>query len=617
MLEKINNRSDLLSLTPAQEKELCKEIRTFLIRHLSTNGGHLASNLGVVELTIALHKVYQSETDRILFDVGHQAYVHKILTGRKEQFSTLRTYRGLSGFPKPSESIHDPFIAGHASDAVSVALGMARARTRMNQDYHVVAVLGDGALTGGLAYEGLNDAGESKEPLVVVLNDNGMSITDNVGAIARHLSLLRLKPGYFGIKKAYRQLTQKIPGGELLYKLSHQMKTWMRRKLIGVTIFEEMGFRYLGPVDGHDIGKLTFLLQEAKEMREPVLLHVITKKGKGFSPAENMPSDFHGVGKFNPETGLQPLNHVTRFSDTFGKTLYRMAEYDPHICAITAAMEQGTGLDHYALAYPERYFDVGIAEGHAVSMAAGMAKQGMRPVFAVYSTFLQRAYDMLIHDVSLLGLHAVFAVDRAGLVGEDGETHHGLFDIGFLRQIPGMQIFCPSSQAELRLMLHQAVYECDGPVAVRYPKGGDGGYQAEKWENIFEETAQITLVTYGITINSVLEAKSRLKDEKLLADVIKLDQVLPLKVDQIEASVSRTGRIIIVEEAAENGSVGQAILSVLLQNNCHPQARLLNCGNGIVTHGDLKSLRSLLGIDADGIYQTAKEMLSHEEKGET
>lgn len=610
MLEMIHDRSDLLNLSPEQEKELCSEIREFLVQHISQTGGHLASNLGVVELTLALHKVYNTEKDRLLFDVGHQSYVHKILTGRKELFSTLRTFGGLSGFPKPNESIHDPFVAGHASDAVSVALGMARARTRLGEDYDVVAVLGDGALTGGLSYEGLNDAGESGEPIVVILNDNGMSIAGNVGAVARHLSLVRLKPGYFGLKKAYRQFTKTVPGGKKLYELSHRIKTQMRRKLIGVTLFEEMGFQYLGPVDGHDTAKLTFLLQQAKEMREPVLLHVITKKGKGYVPAEIMPQDFHGVGSFDPVSGCRPAATAGRFSDTFGQTMFCLAEEDSRVCAITAAMEQGTGLDHFALAFPDRYFDVGIAEGHAVSMAAGMAKQGMIPVFAVYSTFLQRAYDMLLHDVALLNLHVVFAVDRAGFVGEDGETHHGLFDVGYLSQVPGMQILCPASQAELREMLRKAVLDLQGPVAVRYPKGGDGSYKRALWQDQLHDDAALTMVTYGTTINHVLSAAELLRGSGIAADVIKLNQILPLHTDTIEKSVKKTGKLLMIEETAEKGSVGQSLCALLLQHGVTPACKLLHCGNGIVPHGDLTSLRRMMKLDADGIYQAAKELFS-------
>ncbi len=608
MLEKIRNREDLLQLDAAQERQLCQEIREFLVHHVAQNGGHLASNLGVVELTVALHKVYDTSVDRLLFDVGHQAYVHKMLTGRMEQFSDLRKLGGLAGFPKPTESEHDAFVAGHASDAVSVALGMARARTLKNEDYNVVAVLGDGALTGGLAYEGLNDAGESGEPLVVVLNDNGMSITPNVGAIARHLSLVRLKPGYFGLKKAYRQITNQIPGGAVLYRQIHRLKLWMRKKLIGVTLFEDMGFQYLGPVDGHDTEKLTFLLQQAKDMKEPVLLHVITTKGKGYAPAEGQPENFHGIGSFDPDTGSAVTSNSKSFSQVFGEEISALAEADHRICAITAAMEHGTGLDKFASNYPERYFDVGIAEGHAVSMAAGLASRGMIPVFAVYSTFLQRAYDMLIEDVGLMGLHVVFAVDRAGLVGEDGETHQGLFDVGYLRQIPGMQVLCPANSAELRRMLRCAVLEMSGPVAVRYPRGGEGEYTNEHWENQLREDSNVTIVTYGMTINDVLAASKDLK-----ADMIKLDQIAPIDFTNLQKSVEKTKHLLVVEEAAETGCVGQEIVSSLSQLGISFRSRLMNLKNGIVPQGDVKSLRKMMQIDSMSIEQAARELLQHEE----
>ena len=612
MLEHIHNRADLLALSSREEKALCAEIRDFLVRHVAQTGGHLASNLGVVELTVALHKVYDTEKDRLLFDVGHQAYVHKILTGRQEQFSTLRTFGGMAGFPKPSESCHDAFIAGHASDAVSVALGMARARTLQKQQYDVVAVLGDGALTGGLAYEGLNDAGASGESMVVVLNDNGMSIKPNVGAIAQHLSLVRLKPGYFRLKQVYRQATAKLPGGKVIYGISHRAKVFLRRKLIGVTLFEEMGFQYLGPVDGHDVEKLTFLLKQAKEMKGPVLLHVITKKGKGYIPAEAMPSTFHGVGKFNPETGLRPRSSGKSFSETFGETMCSLAVQNRGVCAITAAMEQGTGLTQFAASFPDRFFDVGIAEGHAVCLSAGFAKQGMIPVFAVYSTFLQRGYDMLLHDVAILGLHVVFAVDRAGLVGEDGETHHGTFDIGFLRQIPGMQVLCPASQAEMRRMLCQAVLEMDGPVAIRYPKGGDGAYDQPHWSDQRFEEAELTMVTYGTTINDVLEAAQRLRREGRKVDVIKLDQIKPLDLHGIEASVLTTGRLLIVEETAAVGCLGDEMIAGLMERGVFARSMRLNLSDRFLPHGDFASLRALAGLDAAGIYQRAKELLPDE-----
>ena len=613
LLNEIHTRADLLRLTPQENQQLCAEIREFLVRHIARTGGHLASNLGVVELTVALHQVYDTEKDRILFDVGHQSYVHKILTGRMDRFSTLRTYGGLAGFPKPSESVHDAFIAGHASESVSVALGMARARTLLHEDYSVVAVLGDGALTGGLAYEGLNDAGESGEPLVVVLNDNGMSITTNVGAISRHLKLLRLKPGYFGLKKAYRQFTQKIPGGAALYRFTHGLKTKLRRRLIGVTIFEEMGFSYLGPVDGHDVEKLKFLLKEAKGMNCPVLLHVITKKGKGYIPAEVTPSKYHGVGRFNPVTGLSDGGGGKSFSETFGQTLCDLAIEDQRICAITAAMEQGTGLSQFAASFHDRYFDVGIAEGHAVSMAAGLAKQGLLPVFAAYSTFLQRSYDMLQQDVGILGLHVVLAVDRAGLVGEDGETHHGVFDVGYLRQIPGMTVLCPASQAELRRMLREAILETSGPVAVRYPRGGDGAYDGAVWENQWCEQPAVTIVTYGITINDVLAAAKRLREEQIFVDLIKLDQIAPLHLEPVRQSLARSGKLLVVEETAAAGCVGSAILAQLVQDGAAPNAvRLINLQSGLVPHGSLPLLRHRTGLDEAGIYQATKELIGLE-----
>lgn len=613
LLNEIHTQADLLRLTPQENQQLCAEIREFLVRHIARTGGHLASNLGVVELTVALHQVYDTEKDRILFDVGHQSYVHKILTGRMDRFSTLRTYGGLAGFPKPSESVHDAFIAGHASESVSVALGMARARTLLHEDYSVVAVLGDGALTGGLAYEGLNDAGESGEPLVVVLNDNGMSITTNVGAISRHLKLLRLKPGYFGLKKAYRQFTRKIPGGAALYRFTHGLKTKLRRRLIGVTIFEEMGFSYLGPVDGHDVEKLKFLLKEAKGMNCPVLLHVITKKGKGYIPAEVTPSKYHGVGRFNPVTGLSDGGGGKSFSETFGQTLCDLAIEDQRICAITAAMEQGTGLSQFAASFHDRYFDVGIAEGHAVSMAAGLAKQGLLPVFAAYSTFLQRSYDMLQQDVGILGLHVVLAVDRAGLVGEDGETHHGVFDVGYLRQIPGMTVLCPASQAELRRMLRAAVLETSGPVAVRYPRGGDGAYDGAVWENQWCEQPAVTIVTYGITINDVLAAAKRLREEQIFVDLIKLDAIAPLCLDSVRQSLARSGKLLVVEETAAAGCVGSAILAQLVQDGAAPQAvRLINLQSGLVPHGSLPLLRHRTGLDEAGIYQATKELIGLE-----
>jgi len=615
MLEQMIHTTDLRTLSVQEEKVLCEKVREFLVQNVSETGGHLASNLGVVELTLALHKVYDTKTDRLLFDVGHQAYVHKMLTGRLEQFGSLRRYGGIAGFPKPGESKHDAFVAGHASDAVSVALGMARARSLQNQDYDVVAVLGDGALTGGLAYEGLNDAGASGEPLVIVLNDNGMSIKPNVGAIAKYLSRVRLKPGYFELKKWYRRVTGLLPCGKAIYRITHRFKDYLRNKLIGVTIFESMGFHYLGPVDGHDIQKLTFLLKEAKEMREPVLLHVITKKGKGYAPAESRPSSFHGVGRFDPETGVCSKSADQSFSQTFGETICSLADADQRVCAITAAMETGTGLSSFASKFPDRFFDVGIAEGHAVCMAAGLAKQGMIPVFAVYSTFLQRSYDMLLHDIGLLGLHVVLSVDRAGLVGEDGETHHGIYDVGFLRHAPGMQILAPASLMEAEDMLKWAVNYGNGPIAIRYPRGGEGAYTASDWQNLSGPLVKchrtgkdVTFVTYGRMLDNVLEAASILSKQGIEATVLRLLTVSDLAANEIAANIN--GPVIVIEEACTASGIKEALAWELhaLNPDCRVYGKDL--GPDFVTHGSQKELYKCCGLDEQSIADYTKEVLS-------
>ena len=612
ILERIHSREDLLALTREEDEQLCREIRQFLIEHVSQTGGHLASNLGIVETTLAIQKAFDTSRDRLVFDVGHQSYVHKILTGRMDRFSTLRSFGGLSGFPKPSESVHDAFIAGHASNAVSVALGMARARTLRGEDYRVIALLGDGALTGGLAYEGLNNAGASREPLIVVLNDNGMSITPNVGAISRYLAQMRLRPSYLDFKLWYRKFTSHIPGGMRLYSFTHKLKNRIRRRLIGKTLFEDMGFTYLGPVDGHDVETVTELLRASAALNEPVLLHLSTKKGKGFAPAEKTPQEFHGVGKFDPVTGKPVCQKKKTFASVFGETLTEMAREDASICAITAAMQQGVGLEGFAKAFPKRYFDVGIAEGHAVCMASGLAAQAMTPVVAIYSSFLQRAYDMLLHDVALRQLHVVFAVDHTGLVGADGETHHGIYDVGFLRQVPGMQVFCPASFDELRRMLRTAVLECSGPVAVRYPTGGEGAYTGCTMEPVFCEGTDCTLVTYGTLINSVLEAEKLCGENGISLEIIKLPKLAPLDLTAISASVRKTGRLLIVEDTIEEGSAGQEILSQLALEGLHPVCECINLGANVPPHGTIPELYQLLGLDGNSIYHRITEVMRRE-----
>ncbi len=616
LLDRTGDRQQFLSFSPDEDTALCSEIRDFLIDSVAKTGGHLASNLGAVELTIALHKVFDPYKDRIVFDVGHQSYVHKLLTGRKEGFRTLRQYGGMAGFPRPSESDADAFVGGHASNSVSAALGMARARTLSGERYSVVAVIGDGALTGGLAYEGLNDAGQSKEPLIVVLNDNGMSIQPNVGGIAKFLAHQRLKPSYFSFKRAFHTLTSRMPGGKYLYNVVHRVKMFMKNAFIGSNMFAEMGFTYLGPVDGHDINKLTYLLNQAKELACPVLLHVTTTKGRGYSYAEENPDEYHGVSAFNVESGTSSGSGNETFSSAFGKTMCAMAAEDRKICAITAAMEQGTGLGDFASRYPKRFFDVGIAEGHATTMACGLAKQGMLPVFAVYSTFLQRSYDMLIHDAAIGNLHVVFAIDRAGLVGADGETHHGAFDVSYLRAVPNMTVFSPGSTEELRKTLHHAVYFVDGPVAVRYPRGGNDGYTECNLQNMVLTGGQhVTLVTYGIMTGEALRAREILLKAGIQAEIVKLWQIAPLDTTLIRESVQKTGALVVLEEAFSGGCLGQEILATLALEHALPEKlKLLNLGERFVTHGKVSSLRKERGIDASSVAEEIKELLGYEKR---
>ena len=608
-LNQIRSRSDLLALKEEQLPQLCQEIRQFLVEHVAQTGGHLASNLGVVELTVALERVFDTTKDRLLFDVGHQSYVHKLLTGRQEGFASLRQYGGMAGFPKPSESETDAFVAGHASSSVSTALGMARARTLLKQDYHVIALIGDGAMTGGLAYEAMNDAGESNEPLIVILNDNGMSINPNVGGVSRHLSDLRTRPGYFSLKKAYRSATHALPGGKAFYNFTARMKDRWKRFMLGSTVFESMGFEYYGPIDGHDEKRLEYMLRLAKESNKPVLLHVITQKGRGYKPAEENPDVFHGVGAFDVEEGKPFGSGKLGFSDIFGKELCRLAGENDRVCAITAAMIHGTGLAEFHAKFPSRCFDVGIAEGHAVSMAGGLAKQGMIPVVAIYSTFLQRAYDMILQDVAMQNLHVVFAVDRAGLVGNDGETHQGVFDLNFLRSVPNMQILCPSNGAELEMMLRQAVLEMDGPVAVRYPRGGDGKFTEIATSPVLREGTDITLIGYGTLINEVLEAAQLLEQEGIHAEVLKLASVKPFDLDTIIASVTKTRHLVVADEAISIGCAGREISALLRAKGIVVPTRSCNIGDRFVEHGNVKELYRQVGIDARSLAEKAKEVL--------
>ena len=602
-------------MTDQQARQLCQQLRVQMIQTVSKTGGHLASSLGVVEILVAVHRVFDLDVDRLVFDVGHQCYAHKLLTGRGSAMNTLRKFGGLSGFPKPHESRADAFIAGHASNSVSVALGMARARTVNKEDYSVLALIGDGALTGGLAFEGLADAGSSGEPLIVILNDNGMSITKSVGGVAAHLSRQRLKPQYLHLKKLYRSVTGKNAVGQAVYKVTHRAKKMVKDAILGYSMFEDMGFTYLGPVDGHDVSYLTRMLRYAKELNCPVLLHVKTVKGKGYTHAERQPDQFHGVGPFDVEKGLAVSKAGgANFSSVFGETMCQLAEEKPELVAITAAMRLGTGLDEFARRYPQRFFDVGIAEGHAVAMTGGLAKQGALPVFAVYSTFLQRGYDMLIHDMALQNLHGILAVDRAGLVGEDGETHHGVFDVGFLSTVPGMQILCPASFAELRAMLRHAVCEMTGPVAIRYPRGGEGQWTqmaGVDGTTVIQEGTDVTLVAYGTMVDQVLQAAQLLEQRGHSVAVVKLNSIRPLDMGPIRRLCEKTGRLIVAEECNDSGCVGRTIISELALAGVPVKAALVNLGDQFVPQGSVAQLREMTGIDGAGICQKAMEVVAN------
>ncbi len=609
ILEELKQTTQIAQLTDTQCKLLCGELRDFLIESVSKTGGHLASNLGVVELTVAIHRVFDTSRDRLVFDVGHQSYVHKALTGRRDDFATLRQFEGLSGFPKPYESVHDAFVAGHASASVSVALGMARARTLTKQDYHVLALVGDGALGGGLAFEGLNDAGSSGEQLIVILNDNGMSIKANVGAMARYLKNLRNKPGYGRFKKWYRKVSSKSAPGRTLYRFTHGCKTMLKNLVLPASsLFEDMGYQYMGPYDGHDVVQLTEALHLAKEKNGPILFHVQTTKGKGYAYAEQAPGKFHGISAFDSATGEVKKAAGKSFSDVFGEELTAIARENASVCGITAGMEDGTGLGSFATEFPDRCFDVGIAEGHAVAMAGGMAKHGLVPVFAVYSTFLQRGIDQLLHDISLDRLHVVFGVDRAGLVGNDGETHHGVFDVAYLAQVPYMQVLCPSSFAEQRAMLRYAVNDRTGPVAVRYPRGGEGRYTGCCGSETFTQLRageDVTLLSYGTMINNVWDAADLLAEKNISARVMKINRIAPLDDDKVEEVLGGTKLLLVAEDCMWVGSVGQRLASMLRNT----RVILKNLGESVPHQGSVSQLEKQVGLDAMSIANAVEEAL--------
>jgi len=617
ILEKIQCHQDLQKLSAADRSLLCAEIREFLISNVSKTGGHVASNLGVVELTVAIETVFDTALDRLVFDVGHQSYIHKMLTGRQGDFSTLRQFDGMAGFPKPSESNTDAFVSGHASSSISIALGMARARNLTGEKYNVVALIGDGAATGGVAFEGLNDAAVSNEPLVVILNDNAMSIDRNVGGMASHFRQLRTKERYLGMKQHTKHFLSKIPGGRTINRLLVGIKERLRRMLIPETIFESVGFTYLGPVDGHDTENLIKLLQTARDMKRPVVLHVITQKGRGYAPAQEHPKLFHGIGKFDPISGAPFSKSVPTFSEAFGDTMLELAERNNNLCAITAAMPGGTGLLEFKKQYPKRLFDVGIAEEHAVSMAGGLAKQGAIPVVALYSTFLQRAYDMILQDICMLNLHVVFAVDRAGLVGEDGETHHGIYDVGFLRHAPGLTVLASASRLELQKMLTWAVEQQNGPVAIRYPRGGDRGYTDGEWtpENSLichREGKDVTLITYGVLVQNAIQSADLLAQKGIEATVLRLTDLSDLPVAQLVDLLPKNQHIVILEEISGNCGIYQELAYLLQKIRPDCSVTGVDLGKQYICHGSMEKLYDHYGLSPEEITMRVMEVHRNE-----
>lgn len=607
LLHTIHSPKDLKGLSSEQLKQLCSEIRACIIHTVSKNGGHLASNLGVVELTVALHRVFNSEKDRVVWDVGHQSYTHKILTGRGDQLPTIRTKGGLSGFPNREESPYDSFTCGHSSTSISSALGLAKAKELKGDDGFVVAVIGDGALTGGLAYEGLNNAGRLKRNFIVVLNDNSMSISRNVGSMARYLAKIRTEPSYLRIKGNVENVLDHVPVvGEPMHHVLTKSKAVMKQLLYNSTIFEDMGFYYYGPFDGHDLDKLIEVFTNVRSINHPVLLHVVTQKGRGYSYAEHNPGAFHGVSKFNVKTG-KPVFSGPSFSAVFGDALCSFAAEDKRICGVTAAMQSGTGLARFSEKFPSRFFDTGIAEEHAVTFCGGLAVGGMLPVFAVYSSFLQRGYDQLIHDIALQGTKVVLAVDHAGVVGEDGQTHQGIFDAAYLNTIPGAAVYAPSYYDELKTSLRMALYDGRGIAAVRYPRGGqlfrpyDFQPCGMPYDRYGDPGAGITIVTYGRLFSFACLAVSKLRESGLRVNVVKLNRIQPIDPAAVSAAAS-SGRVFFFEEGIGRGGVGEHFDYLLGQAGFSGVFRL-RAIDGFVPQATMAQTLSSLGLDDRGMTE--------------
>ncbi len=609
LLKQINSPSDLKKLPEKELDPLCGEIRSYLINTISRTGGHLASNLGTVELTVAIHRIFDSPDDKLVFDVGHQCYTHKLLTGRREQFGTLRKSGGISGFPKPNESVHDAFIAGHSSTSISAAYGIAKAFSLQKNPHYAVALIGDGALTGGEAYEALNNAGRSKTRLVVILNHNDMSISKNVGAFARYLSSMRSKPVYLKLKRRVERVLDHTPlVGRPLKRWLERSKSLVKTILYRATFFEEMGFCYLGPVDGHNIPELLRVLSRAKELAAPVIVQVETTKGKGYPFAEENPGAYHAIAGFDVLNGGDNVTMADCYSNQIGLELTRLADTESRICAVTAAMKYGTGLHTFYAAHKERFFDVGIAEQHAVTFCGGLASQGMIPVFCVYSSFLQRAYDQVIHDLSIDRKHVVLCVDRAGIVGEDGETHQGLFDVGYLSQIPGITVYSPEGYEEARLCLDQAVLEDEGVACVRYPRGGDKRVHnlAPALNFQFISHGGNTLViSYGRVFSNCWSAVEAVREE-IPVSLLKITRISPLDPKIADIAVNFE-RVLFVEEGIRCGGIGEQLSALLLERGYRGQFRIRAVENRFVPQGDIPSLLAALKMDAPGIEEQLRQ----------
>ena len=612
ILSKINSPADIKTLDNQGLELLCDEIRDKLISTISKNGGHLASNLGAVELSVAMHKVFDSPEDQIVFDVGHQCYTHKLLTGRYNDFDTIRTKDGISGFCRPGESEHDIFYSGHSGTSVSAGLGLAEAKIINNNNGYVISVIGDGSFTGGMVYEALNNGGRSKAKHIIVLNDNKMSISENVGAFAKYLAVIRSRPEYYSFKARTESVISKLPFGDKLATKIYNLKTDIKNKLYTQsTFFEDLGYRYMGPIDGHNIENLCDAFESAKSVNGPVVLHVITVKGKGYEHAEKDPSVFHGISKFDIDTGEYKISGES-FSDAFGKRLCELASSDNSICAITAAMGIGTGLNEFSKEYPDRFFDVGIAEEHAVTFASGLAKNNLKPIYAVYSTFLQRCYDQIVHDVSLQKQKILFAIDRAGFVGEDGETHHGLFDVAFLNTIPDIMVYSPCCFRSLNADINNALYGYDLSVAVRYPRGSQKDnvtkleYPCIEYALYGEKNAEKAIVTYGRITSDAINAVDELKNKDKDVLLISLNQIKPIP-EQVIDLLSDKKEIYFFEEGMKSGGVAEKLGSVLMEKGIKAKYSITAVENKFAPQASINDLLRMYKLDCDSIINKLTE----------